>query len=66
VLRLYDASRSGPPVNTFDVTGVLPDGTTSVDIEAAARVGDVIYWLGSQSNRDSGNPRPAADTLFAT
>jgi hypothetical protein len=66
VLRLYDSSASGPPVNTFDFTSDLPDGTTSIDIEAAARVGDVIDWLGSQSNSDSGNPRPAADTLFAT
>jgi hypothetical protein len=66
VLRLYDSSMSGAPVNTFDFTGELPDGATSIDIEAAARVGDVIYWLGSQSNSDSGNPRPAADTLFAT
>jgi hypothetical protein len=66
VLRLYDSSTSGSPVNTFDFTGQLPDGTTSIDIEAAAKVGDVIYWLGSQSNSDSGNPRPAADTLFAT
>ena len=66
VLRLYDASTSGAPVNSFDFTSDLPDGTTSIDIEAAARVGDVIYWFGSESNSDSGNPRPATDTLFAT
>jgi hypothetical protein len=66
VIRLYDASASGTPAASFDFTGQLPDATTSIDIEAAARVGDVIFWLGSQSNSDSGNPRPAADTLFAT
>jgi hypothetical protein len=66
VLHLYQEGVSGPPVANFDFSSQLPDGTTSVDIESAARVGNVIYWLGSLSNSDSGDARPAANTLFAT
>ena len=47
VLRLYDETQSGPAVKTFDFSGELPEGTTYVDIEAAARAGDMIYWSGS-------------------
>jgi len=66
VIRLYQAGSSGPPVKTFDFTGQLPYGATTMDLEAAARSGNTIYWLGSQSNNDNGAARPAADTLFAT
>jgi hypothetical protein len=66
VLRLYNESQSGIPVKTFDFTGDLPSGQATMDIESAARVGDTIYWLGSMSNSDSGDARPATDTVFAT
>ena len=54
------------PVKTFDFTSKLPDGTTEVDIEAAARVGDRIYWTGSMSNKDNGDLAPSRSTVFAT
>jgi Bacterial Ig-like domain (group 3) len=66
VLRLYDLSESGPPVQTFDFTGQLPFGTSEVDVEAAARVGNVIYWEGSMSTGSSGDLEPARSTVFAT
>jgi hypothetical protein len=70
VLRLYNSAVSGPPVKSFDFTGDLPDGSTTIDIESAAEVDnggtEDIYWLGSESNSSSGNPRPAADTVFET
>ena len=66
VLRLYKEDTSGPAVASFDFTSQLPSGTTSIDIEAAARNGNTIYWFGSMSNSDSGNERPAASTMFAT
>jgi Protein of unknown function (DUF3616) len=66
VLRLYREGVSGPPVKTFDFTSLLPDGTTEIDIEAAAMAGDRIYWTGSMSNSSSGNLEPARSTLFAT
>jgi hypothetical protein len=66
VLRLYQEGVSGPPVKTFDLTNLLPDGSTEIDIEAAAKVGNRIYWTGSMSNDTSGNLEPARSTLFAT
>jgi len=66
VLRLYDLAHSGPAVTSFDFTGDLPFGTSEIDLEAAARSGDVIYWEGSMSNTDSGDLAPARSTVFAT
>jgi predicted extracellular nuclease len=72
VLRVYNRQNSGYPVATFDYTSSL--GLTDlsggfpreVDIEAATRVGNRIYWLGSHSNASSGNARPNRYRLFAT
>ena len=65
ILRLYDETKSGPPVGTFDFTGDLPYGTTSVDIEASARSGDILYWTGSMTNYSDGADEPSRSTLFA-
>ena len=59
VIRLYQWGTSGPPVNSFDFTSQLPFGNTEIDIEAAARTGNTIYWLGSMSNSSSGKLEPA-------
>lgn len=66
VLRLYDETRSGPPVRSFDFTGQLPSGKAEADLETAARVGDTIYWGGSMSNNSSGGVEPSRSTVFAT
>jgi hypothetical protein len=65
VLRLYKEDQSGPPVKTFDFTGVLPDGTSEIDIESSARAGNTLYWMGSLSNSKSGDPDPERDIVFA-
>jgi hypothetical protein len=65
VLRLYNQSRSGPAVKTFDFTGVLPDGTSEIDIESSARAGNTLYWMGSLSNSKSGDSDPERDIVFA-
>ncbi|MHC5925414.1 CARDB domain-containing protein, partial [Nostoc sp.] len=67
LLRLYDSSKSGLPITGFDFTSSL--GLTEnreVDLEASTRVGDRIFWLGSQSNSDDGKNRPNRDRIFAT
>ena len=64
VLRLYDTSHSGGPVKTWDFTTTI--GASSIDIEAAARLGDTIYWTGSMGNNSDGSVKPARSTLFAT
>ncbi|AFY73355.1 putative extracellular nuclease [Synechococcus sp. PCC 7502] len=71
-LRLYDRQNSGLPLNSFDFTSSL--GLTDlsggipreVDIEASAKLGNRIFWLGSESNSDSGNSRPNRDRIFGT
>ncbi|WP_080057528.1 lamin tail domain-containing protein [Spirosoma aerolatum] len=72
VLRLYNRANSGLPVNGFDYTSSL--GLTDisggvprqVNIEASARIGNRIYWLGSHTNASSGATRPNRNRLFAT
>ncbi|MBH8577322.1 DUF11 domain-containing protein [Nostocaceae cyanobacterium CENA369] len=73
VLRLYDYTKSGLPVAGFDFTSFLgltqADGSgvlREVDLEASTKVGDRIFWLGSQSNSDDGKNRPNRDRVFAT
>jgi hypothetical protein len=65
VLRLYHERSSGQPVKTFDFTKVLPPGTAEIDIEASARAGDTLYWMGSLSNKKSGKLAPEHDIVFA-
>jgi hypothetical protein len=73
VLRLYDRNQSGLALNGFDFTSSLGLTDTSgsgalreVDIEAATRLNNTIYWTGSNSNSSSGDYRPNRDRLFAT
>lgn len=65
LLRLYHERSSGEPVKTFDFTKVLPVGTSEADIEASARVGNTLYWMGSLSNKKSGKAAPEHDIVFA-
>lgn len=71
-LRLYDRARSGLPAAVFDFTHEL--GLTDlsggvpreVDIEASTRIGDRLYWTGSQGNARGGEARPNTRRVFAT
>ncbi len=71
-LRLYDRNNSGLPINSFDFTSSLNLTQLSggvpreVDIEASAKLGNRIFWLGSESNNDSGTARPNRNRIFAT
>lgn len=65
-IRLYDMSRSGAPAATFDFDSLLPAGSSEIDIEGAAKRGDVVYWEGSMSTSSSGAVEPARSTAFAT
>lgn len=74
-LRLYNRANSGLPLAGFDFTTSLQltDQNSSgvkreVDIEAAIRQNNRIFWFGSQSNKE-GNPgeeRPNRNRVFAT
>ncbi|WP_443065773.1 DUF3616 domain-containing protein [Streptomyces sp. NBC_00503] len=65
VLRLYDRSRSGAPVKTWDLGAEL-GAKKEVDIEAAARVGDTVYWTGSLGNNKDGKYKADRNTVFTT
>jgi hypothetical protein len=62
VIRLYSRTRSGPPAATFPLAGV----TGESDLEAAARDGDTVYWLGSFSDTHAGRPAPERDVVITT
>jgi YDG domain len=71
-LRLYDRQNSGLSIKSFDFTTSLgltdlsSGSPREVDIEASAKVGNRIYWMGSHSNASSGNNRPNRSRFFAT
>ncbi|MEV7526143.1 DUF3616 domain-containing protein [Streptomyces sp. NPDC091371] len=65
VLRLYDRSRSGAPVRTWDLGPTL-GLKKEADIEAATRVGDTIYWTGSLGNNKDGKYKAERNTVFTT
>ncbi|MFG2984501.1 DUF3616 domain-containing protein [Streptomyces sp. NPDC048258] len=65
VLRLYDRSRSGAPVKTWDLGAPL-GLKKEADIEAAARVGDTVYWTGSLGNNKDGKYKAERNTVFTT
>lgn len=78
VIRIYDADRPGAPVASFDLspslglpqkrsrkTGRLGDAPET-DIEGAARVEDVAYWITSHGLNSSGKRKPERFRFFAT
>jgi hypothetical protein len=68
VLRVYSRQQLGPPVSTTDLTVFLNPGKKSpeVDIEAAARIGDRIYWISSHGRNAKGKARESRHRFFAT
>src|SRR5687767_3658238 len=68
ILRVYSRQRLGRPATTVDLTGFLNPGRkfAEVDIEAAARVGDRIYWISSHGQNAKGKARESRHRFFAT
>src|SRR3954467_14025241 len=55
-LRIYHSSTGGPPVKVFDPTSFLhvDPKEPEIDLEAAARIRDRIYWITSHGrNRNA-------------
>jgi hypothetical protein len=65
VLRLYSRTASGAPVKTWDMTDAL-GADKEVDLEAATRVGNTIYWQGSLGNNKDGEYKADRNTVFTT
>ncbi|GAA2977402.1 hypothetical protein LV75_003909 [Actinokineospora diospyrosa] len=71
VLRVYDREHSRYPAQSFDVraAGLAlrdTDVTREIDIEAAARTGDTIFWIGSHGQNSSAKTRLNRQELFTT
>jgi hypothetical protein len=77
-LELYRSGQAGPAVGRGEIPAraVAPvdDGHPELDLEASARIGPLVYWIGSHGaaeakgagNGASGEPRPNRRRLFAT
>lgn len=68
LIKLYRADVPGGPLLEFDPSpGLRLEGRSQeVNIEGAARVGDLVYWLGSHGRTKDGRARPNRQRLFAT
>jgi hypothetical protein len=68
VLRIYSRSQPGPPASTLNVTAFLQltKKSAEADLEAAARVGDRIFWISSHGTTASGKVNPDRQRFFAT
>ncbi len=66
-LRLFERDGAGTAVATFklDKTLGVAKPSPEVDLEGAARIGDLIYWIGSHGNNKDGEPRPNRHRFFA-
>lgn len=67
-LRVYSREAGGGPVAeyNFDIALGLGRKPAEMDIEAATRIGDVIYWITSHGRNKSGKARPERQRIFAT
>lgn len=68
ILRIYKRDKSGDAVASQDLTAFLKIDPKSpeADIEAAARIGDRIYWITSHGANRNGKYRPNRRRFFAT
>jgi hypothetical protein len=68
VIRMYDAARGGAPVRELSLPHeklqLAPDG--ELDLEAAARLHDLVYWMGSHSRDKKGKQDRNRRRLIAT
>lgn len=65
-LHIYQRGQSKPVGAGLDVAEFLKTGDRASDIEAGARLGDIVYWVTSHSLPKSGKPRDWRKQFFAT
>ena len=68
ILRIYKLSQTSSPVWQRDFSSFLQLARKSpeADLEGAARIGDVIYWISSHARNTDGKERPNRQRFFAT
>lgn len=67
-LRVYSRTSGGAPFQTFDLAPFLLVDYKSpeVDLEAATRLGDRVYWITSHARNKNGKDEPNRRALFAS
>jgi hypothetical protein len=67
-LRTYSTLKPGPPIHELELSGFLQigKGKPEIDVEGAAQVGDVVYWITSHGRNKDGEVRPSRQRFFAT
>ena len=70
ILRVYDAAQGDAPVAVYDWPGFFrmpaDEKSPEMDLEGAARMGDLVYWIGSHGRNRNGKLRSARQYFFAT
>ena len=67
-IRIYHRDHPGPPVRVLDFSAFLglDPRKPELDLEAAARVGDRIFWMASHGRNRRAKDRPNRRDFFAT
>ena len=67
-IRIYHNQREGKPVSILDLNSFLELDPRhgEADLEGAARVGQLVYWIGSHSRNPEGKLRLNRHRFFAT
>ncbi|ACK71183.1 conserved hypothetical protein [Gloeothece citriformis PCC 7424] len=67
ILRIYDAEKSGEPVEKIDTNSYFKNNPKDkeVDIEAAALLDGVIYWITSHGRNKKAKEKPERCNFFA-
>jgi hypothetical protein len=68
VLRLYKSDQPGHPLKEYDYNQFLGvrGNSLEADLEAAARIGNRAFWIGSHGRNRVGKRRENRDRFFAT
>ncbi|MGZ8940688.1 MAG: DUF3616 domain-containing protein, partial [Limisphaerales bacterium] len=67
-LRIYSRAKPGVPINQLELGSFLQIGKGNVetDLEGAAQLGEMVYWITSHARNRDGEARPARQRFFAT
>lgn len=68
IIRIYRRDAGGQPQQRIDLSAFLEldPRWPETDIEAAARVGDRVYWITSHGRNKTGKERESRNRFFAT
>ncbi len=68
ILRVYARHRGGDPIHTNDLSAFLrlERKSPEVDLEGAAPLGELVYWISSHARNKDGKERPNRQRFFAT